>query len=270
MRRIILLFIITLATLTSSATQKEQHTKVVLRAIADEFLLQIKDSTSRILPINNINGKYVITFEKEFSFEPDLLLFSTFKVLEKTAPTEHYIVEVKECNSPLVIHSFQTTPNQELAPCKHRALPLGCYTFFFTEIPNPTPPPQKNTAIYLGLFLLIALTGGFFYFKKQNSTSNLISIGEYQLSPQKMTLIYQGETMELSNKETNLLTYFHTNIDQVLEREEILNIIWGDNGNYIGRTLDVYVSKLRKKLQHDTNIKIINIRGVGYKFTIDQ
>ena len=55
---------------------------------------------------------------------------------------------------------------------------------------------------------------------------------------------------------------------ELLEREVILKTVWGDDGDYIGRTLDVFISKLRKKLEANTNLKIVNIRGVGYKLVI--
>ena len=53
-----------------------------------------------------------------------------------------------------------------------------------------------------------------------------------------------------------------------VERDIILNKVWGDEGDYVGRTLDVFISKLRKKLETDSTIKIVNIRGVGYKLVI--
>ena len=61
----------------------------------------------------------------------------------------------------------------------------------------------------------------------------------------------------------------YTSENKTLEREHILNVIWGDEGDYVGRTLDVFISKLRKKLIADTNLKIENIRGIGYKFVMN-
>jgi len=58
-------------------------------------------------------------------------------------------------------------------------------------------------------------------------------------------------------------------VNTTVEREVILNIVWGDEGDYVGRTLDVFISKLRKKLEVDSSIKIVNIRGVGYKLVTD-
>ncbi len=61
----------------------------------------------------------------------------------------------------------------------------------------------------------------------------------------------------------------HASANNALEREVILQQVWGDEGDYVGRTLDVFISKLRKKLEADTSVKIVNIRGVGYKLLVD-
>lgn len=66
-----------------------------------------------------------------------------------------------------------------------------------------------------------------------------------------------------------MLDLLYTNINQNVTREDILQIVWGDEGDYLGRTLDVFISKLRKKLETDPNIKIVNIRGVGYRMVLE-
>ena len=78
----------------------------------------------------------------------------------------------------------------------------------------------------------------------------------------------EKEKTELSSKEADLLMLLYSSLNQTLERETILNKVWGDEGDYVGRTLDVFISKLRKKLEQDPEIKIVNVRGVGYKMVI--
>ena len=58
-------------------------------------------------------------------------------------------------------------------------------------------------------------------------------------------------------------------MNKPIAREDILQRIWGDEGDYVGRTLDVFISKLRKKLAADASLKIVNLRGVGYKLVMD-
>ena len=58
--------------------------------------------------------------------------------------------------------------------------------------------------------------------------------------------------------------------NEPVDRNELLREVWGDEGDYVGRTLDVFISKLRKKLKPDPSLKIVNIRGIGYKLVIDR
>jgi DNA-binding response OmpR family regulator len=73
----------------------------------------------------------------------------------------------------------------------------------------------------------------------------------------------------LTSKEADLLILLHNSVNTGIEREVILNEVWGDEGDYVGRTLDVFISKLRKKLEGDSSVKIVNIRGVGYKLVLN-
>ena len=84
-----------------------------------------------------------------------------------------------------------------------------------------------------------------------------------------MVLTREDESTELTSKEADLLVVLHSSVNNTIEREVILNSVWGDEGDYVGRTLDVFVSKLRKKLSADPNIKITNIRGVGYRLILN-
>lgn len=99
---------------------------------------------------------------------------------------------------------------------------------------------------------------------------DLITIGDYQFNKRNMTLSHQDASIELTSKEADLLFLLYNSSNKTLERENILNVVWGDDGDYTGRTLDVFISKLRKKLVADSSLKIVNIRGVGYKFVVNQ
>ena len=85
-----------------------------------------------------------------------------------------------------------------------------------------------------------------------------------------MKLIFNNESIELTSKETDLLALLHSSIDQTIEREKILQVVWGDEGDYVGRTLDVFISKLRKKFSEDENVRIVNVRGVGYRLMLSE
>ncbi len=98
---------------------------------------------------------------------------------------------------------------------------------------------------------------------------DLISIGQYQFDPSKSKLIFNGEFIVLTEKESKLLTLLFNGLNQPQKRDDLIGEIWGEEGLLvISRNIDVLVSKLRKKLQDDPQLKITNVHGVGYKLEL--
>jgi DNA-binding response OmpR family regulator len=98
------------------------------------------------------------------------------------------------------------------------------------------------------------------------SKLNIYELGSYQFDYPNLSLIHAEETLLLTQKEAEVLKLFCTNANRVLKREEILQPIWGNDSYFSGRSLDVFISKIRKYLQRDKTIEIINVHGVGFKF----
>lgn len=276
-------FLLCIAILLFSAYKaetKEQLTKVVLRSIGHEFLLQMNDSTSRVLPIQIENDRYAVRFERTFSFEPDLLSSIVLKVMQEKKISNDYIVEVETCESKALVHSFKASMNiaDSAVACKMRRLPEDCYVIYFTVLPSvqeitfiETAETEELNFIYLLVPLLLG--GGVVVYlikrkSKQKMEVELIPIGQFQFDQKRMILSLKAQSIELSTKESDLLFLLYSNENKTLERGYILNHIWGDEGDYVGRTLDVFISKLRKKLEADPTLKIINVRGVGYRFVV--
>ncbi len=265
----------------SNAQTTDQHIKVTLRAIGHHFLLQLGDSTSRILPIEKVGKRYAVKFENDFSFKPDVLSATTLSVLETSAVEDGFIVEVEKCAKKEVVYSFNATSSatkNDLIACKLRELPLDCYLFYFTPVLNDNTLSENGTITGLlwGLTCSILAVGiGLFVIyrnkkkkpQKDNGTA-IINIGQFQFDQKRMTLKLKAKSIELSSKEADLLSLLFSNENKTLKRAYILKQVWGDDGDYVGRTLDVFISKLRKKLAADPTLKIVNIRGVGYRFVM--
>ena len=252
----------------------EKNLNVGLRSIADEFLLQHGDSTTRILPIEKEGERYLIQFDNELAFEPDMLSYAAIKVSSKHLFVNKFIIETEKCSTSEVVHSFKIDiqQNDNMIPCKSRPLPKDCYKIYFTIIETPISKELNKTELSIlfpiglgGLFIVLV----FFVWNKRATNapnSEFLQIGEYQFDKKGMRLIYKGNSEELSGKEADLLALLYDNDGETLERDFLLNKVWGDEGDYVGRTLDVFISKLRKKLEQDPKIQIINVRGVGYRF----
>lgn len=98
------------------------------------------------------------------------------------------------------------------------------------------------------------------------TNENLVTIGQYVLEPAKQLLFYKSEDpIQLTHKENQLLWHLILHKNELLERSYILNELWETDDFFTARSMDVYITKLRKKLKKDATLKIINVRGLGYK-----
>ncbi|RYM35569.1 response regulator transcription factor [Brumimicrobium glaciale] len=95
------------------------------------------------------------------------------------------------------------------------------------------------------------------------------TIGRFTFDPMKRIINIDGEEHKLTTKESQLLKLLAKNKNQVLDRQAALRAIWGDDNYFNGRSMDVYIAKLRKILKADEKIEIMNIHGKGFKL-LDQ
>ncbi|MBK7339901.1 MAG: response regulator transcription factor [Saprospiraceae bacterium] len=91
-------------------------------------------------------------------------------------------------------------------------------------------------------------------------------VGIYKYIPQEYQLILNDNVRILTQRESELLSYLLKNKNKVIKRSSILETLWGEDDYFMGRSLDVFISRLRKYLGEDPSIKIDNIHGIGFKF----
>ena len=99
-------------------------------------------------------------------------------------------------------------------------------------------------------------------------TSNKIEIGNFDFHPDDLSLTINGEIRSLTLKEAELIHFFAENTNNVLSRNEILKKVWGSDDYFLGRSLDVFISRLRKYFKPDPTVKITNLHGIGFRFTV--
>ncbi len=284
----ILLFI---ARSNAQDSATESLVNASLRMIGHQVLLISGDSTSRVLPIIKDNDHYRIQFESEFDFKPEELVAAVDGVIKETGMANSYIVEVEQCETGELVYSFKVNDldKSDIIPCKGRVQPKSCYSLLFTLIETSltdtallavTPDSTNGLATgtsqesYIIMVVLLLLFAGLFFFiwKRRNKPTidpNLIPLGTYHFDKRNTELLIEHQRIDLTSKEADLLLLLYNAVNTTVEREVILNMVWGDEGDYVGRTLDVFISKLRKKLEFDSEVKIVNIRGVGYKLVLD-
>jgi len=96
----------------------------------------------------------------------------------------------------------------------------------------------------------------------------VINLGKYQYNLNRQVLLSSTEERKLSYRESELLKYLWLNKEKVIDRRDILNLLWGNDSFFNSRNLDVYITKLRSYLKEDPSLEIITIKGIGYRFVV--
>jgi DNA-binding winged helix-turn-helix (wHTH) protein len=266
----------TATTVNKADEYAEKHLIIVLRDVGHQLLLHAKDSTSRVLPIRKIDANtFQIAFQSQFTFVPDTLVNLVYNRLKSANSPTEYIVNVIDCNNKALIFAYEVSAKTEnIMPCLGRKQPVGCYIVQIEFLKTKT----FNFSNYIFLLLIplgiigYLLSGKYLINKNVENEPKIldyIPIGAYAFYSEKKTLKYDEDLIELSDREAKLLKIFAQHQNQLIGREQLLKEVWEDEGIIvISRSLDVFVSKLRKKLQKDENIKITNLHGKGYKLEI--
>lgn len=250
--------------------------EVVLRRIGHEILLQSGDSTSRVLPIKKIaENEYQIRFEKELSFLPDSLMSITRRFLDNAPLSTNYIVNVLNCDNSSIIYGYAISKNKkdDIVTCSKRRQPKACYRINIKF--KPTGITTAKNGYLLGSLSFLVFVGFVFWRSVKprkaltdSQHTNRFTLGSVLFDAKNKKLIIGGKTIDLTGTETRVLLIFASSPNEIIERSRLQKEIWEDEGVIVGRSLDMFISKLRKKLELDPNIKIVVIRGKGYKLEV--
>lgn len=104
--------------------------------------------------------------------------------------------------------------------------------------------------------------------KNSSVTKKSYKLGAFEFDPENFLLTKNGEQTILTQKEATLLQYFLDNKNVVLKREQILTAIWGQDDYFYGRSLDVFISRLRKIFAGDSSVKIETLHAIGFKLVL--
>lgn len=249
--------------------------KIALRDSGNNLLEYNNDSTSLILPVIELDkNKFELSFEKEITIVPDSLVSSINKSLKIANLSRNYIVEVINCGTNEVVYSYQIKGNKEedIIPCLGRNLPLDCYHIqvVFTG--------KKSSALtYLGYLILFMILIGLVYLFIQNKKRNVkhpakngsyTIFGNYRFFEDQNKILSDDLEYKLTPKESQILKILIQNQNIIIKREQLIKEVWEDNGVVVGRSLDAFISKIRKRFENDDSVNIVNVHGVGYKLEV--
>jgi len=250
--------------------------EILLRRIGHEVLLQSGDSVSRVLPVKKIaENEYQISFENAFTFQPESLVNTTQRLLAKDPLATDYVVNVLNCANASVVYGYAISKNKkdDIVSCIGRKQPIGCYLINIKFKPAGTTITKNG--YFLGALLLLGF-GGFVLLRSvkprralpDSPPTAMFTLGSMSFDAETRKLMINGEIIDLTRTETRVLRIFALSPNEAIERSRLQKEIWEDEGVIVGRSLDMFISKLRKKLEFDPNINIVVIRGKGYKLEI--
>jgi hypothetical protein len=282
-----ILFIASSFTGRSDRELRAKQVNLIVRQIGHQLLLQAGDSTSRVLPVTQIGeGTFMLRFEDEFVFNHDSLMMLSQSLLSKAQFPSGYTVTVHECMKTDIVFGFQANnTSPDVLACKGRKQPSGCYTieiafpdYHAETFDNPILNVVSGSmVVLLGLTLLIGRFGkGLAPMPMriedpaaiEDTVPELATLGNFQFDVKSQRLLWGSEVINLTDKESRILELLSNDFGELISRETLMQKIWINEGVITGRSLDVFVSRLRKKLVSDPQLRITNVHGKGYKLEI--
>lgn len=254
-----------------------EKANLAIRRTAHLLLVNNGDSTSTVPPVLKVNeNTFSIQLNNLFDYDrlPELLE----KSLQTHGITRGYDVSVLDCDKGELRlgYNFQDLSAPEGVPCRGRQKQLGCYVLQISFYPEKEMASTGKWWL-LPVVTLIASLGYVLWDKRKKGPvdaailmesgmkTSAVKLGDTFFDEQNLTLSLHGKLQQLTYREAKLLTFFAGHRNQVLERDFILGAVWEDEGVIVGRSVDVFVSRLRKLLAADKKIKITAVHGVGYR-----
>lgn len=280
-------------TISSDAMMNTQQvltdqTNLALRQLGHQLLLLEGNDSVAIMPIQQANPHtFLLPIAQSFYYDTlPFLLHTALTDLDITQ--ESYYVAVKDCVSDTLILGYDARQFKKgRVPCIGREQYVACnhiYVTFPDRAINTNLSNNKNNWLHL-LFLPALLGFGVFYLLKNrksksnlnspknkplstNPSNELLTIGQSQLDVTNQFLYVHKQPISLTFRETKLFHYFVQHAGQLLTREQLLENVWEEEGIIVGRSLDVFVSRLRKILKADASLMIKTVHGVGYRLEV--
>lgn len=281
------LILILFCNLLWSASSEPNPDKInlALRRTADHLLRIECDSTSQIPSIvQTKDGVWQIRLEQNFDYDSLPAILQASLTLHNIDLA--YDVLVKKCDDGTIALGYNHFDflQQGNVACGGRKRSEECQFIEVSFIPSI---PKTTTVLSNGLWLFLIAAGflGIWLYKRTptegpsqtintNTSTNTNTepvtqgwtpIGNSKFDLANQVLICGDSKQSLTFREAKLLSLFVSNINKVLEREYIIQQVWADEGVLVGRSVDVFVSRLRKKMADDDSLSLNVVHGVGYR-----
>lgn len=254
-----------------------ERAKIAVRDSGNKLLLSIGDSTSLILPVIELDeNTFELSFQNKVQIEPGSLMSILGQSLVDSDLPSSYIVEVIENSSGEVAHSYEikSLTEESTITCIGRILPFDNYKIKLHFTAERSVAKLDKDYSLLSLVFIGFIGFGLLYWKKEKpntsevAVSEFSKIGNYRFYQEQNKLVKGNNTIGLTVKECELISLFSERPNQIIKRDLLIKKVWEDKGVFVGRSLDTFISKIRKKFEGDGSVNIITVHGVGYKLEI--
>ena len=194
---------------------------------------------------------------------------------------DEYTADVLTCSNNEIVYSFLSSgiDSNMIVPCLGRTLPKNCY-YIAISFASSNQEVSLGPYVWTGAVAVLLLCAYLFYNygrRKHNvstatsntsTAKNSVQLGEFSFVIEHRYLEYKGEKIVLTDKESKLLYILASAPNETIDREKFQKEVWENEGVIVTRSLDVFISRLRKKLERDSSIKLINVHGKGYRLEL--
>ncbi len=267
----------------NESPQFSEQANLALRRTAHRLLAENGDTLSAIPPVEQSDpATFLIRVDSLFDYDklPQLLQES----LELQGIRQAYNVVIINCGDGKIQlgYSYLDLAREGGVPCQGRRQDAGCYLLKISFIPDRAEAAAGGKWWIISISGLLAAGIGLMVWRRSGKdliiskqeapagdTARRTEFGNSALDLSGLLLHTGTGVHHLTYREAKLLNLFVNHKNQVLERDFILKSVWEDEGIIVGRSIDVFVSRLRKLLQDDASVKIAAVHGVGYRMEVE-
>lgn len=260
----------------NNGDQFSNKVNLALRQIGHQLLLLEFDSTTTIPPIEHDgNNNYRLILNTSINY--DSLPKIANRAFENFGITDNYELVVQNATTGLPFLGFNKLAAESNGQnaCMGRD-PHEICANILVQFSEKTPFTKEQKSSQSWLLILLGAGLAYWIINRYRGTSSTkknedhFNLGQYAFDHKNHTLVNGAEKHTLTFRENKLLHLFASQPNEVLNRSAILSAVWEDEGVIVGRSLDVFISRLRKLLKQDPSVQIKNIHGVGYRLEIPE
>ncbi len=256
----------------SNKELQRKQSKIAMRLIGDHLLTTIGNYNEPLLPIKQVDSiTFRLMFKESIVINPDSLTAASMKYINTNIAMQS-IISVLDVKTKEVVYSFEINPfDKNYIPCLGRELPESDY-WIDASFYNPSKKTSRIAFSILG-FIGIVISSLFLFVyvvkrRKEKKMNGEYSVKGFKIIPHFNRIAFNNHVIQFTEKEMQIFRILFNKEGKLVTRESLIDEVWLKKGVVTTRSLDMYISRLRKKIKEISHAQIINHHGKGYVLEI--